>query len=153
MNRFAFASIVIMVASKLLFESEVLYEKHDSWPKCDWGESQDLSEDFCKCAFKALAVNDMCCLRSVSLGKRFWNSWVQGFTLYLRGAPSVCYMYILDDLAGLRLGTLSVLSALLCLSRTFSLCQNIIIGQVIIFSSSHNKSGLTNSKTNFLNAL
>ena len=95
MNWFAFASIVIMVASKLLFAREVIYEKHDSWPKCDWGESQDLSEDFCKRAFKALAVSDACCLRSVSLGKRFWNRelCITFYSIFKRGSQHLLHVY------------------------------------------------------------
>lgn len=76
MNEFTFVSIVIMLASRLFFESEVVYEKHDSWPEYGWGESQDLSEDFYKYAFEASIVNDMCCLRFPQETDRETESYV-----------------------------------------------------------------------------
>ena len=102
--------------------------------------------------FEALVVNDMCYLRFPSK-QTVKQRVMYKALLYLRGVPRIYYMYILDDPAGLRLGSSSVLFALLCSYKTFCHCQNIIIGQRVEFSNNHNKSGLTNSKTNFLNAI
>lgn len=57
-EQIAFVYTVVMVASRLLVESEVVYVKQ-IYDQMWWGESQALCKDFYKCVFEALAVSDM----------------------------------------------------------------------------------------------